>query len=358
MRDEAVAALADAAPGYLGTSHRRDGVRSVVARIRAGIAELFSLPDGYEVLLGNGGSTLFWDAAAFGLIERRSTHLVLGEFSSKFAAVTTAAPHLDDPQVCETRTRRDAARLDAVEGDVYAYPHNETSTGVRCRSTARRATRSSSSTARRPPAACRSRPDHVRRLLLRAAEVLRQRRRALARVLLAPAAIERIERIAATGRWMPPSLDLAIALENSRLEQTYNTPALATLFLLDQQLQWMLAQRRTRVRGGSLRRRRPASLYGWADARPYATPFVTDPALRSHVTATIDFDDAGRRGRARGGAARERHRRRRAVPQARPQPAAHRVVPGDRTRRRRDAHRGDRLLSRLRRPADARHARR
>src|SRR5256885_1639258 len=130
VRDEAVATLARVAHGYLGTSHRRDGVRAVVAGIRRGLRDLFSLPDDYEVLLGVGGSTLFWDAASFGLVERRSTHLVLGEFSSKFAQVARAAPHLDDPQICETAPGETPIRPDTDDGDVYAYPHNETSTGV------------------------------------------------------------------------------------------------------------------------------------------------------------------------------------------------------------------------------------
>src|SRR5260221_1223159 len=130
VRDEAVAALAGAAHGYLGTSHRRDGVRSVVGSIRRGLRDLYALPDGYEVLLGVGGSTLFWDAASFGLVERRSTHLVIGEFSSKFAQVTRDAPHLDDPQICETAPGETPARPEIVDRDVYAYPHNETSTGV------------------------------------------------------------------------------------------------------------------------------------------------------------------------------------------------------------------------------------
>ena len=130
VRDEAVAALSDSAHGYLGTSHRKAGVRGVVGRIRGGIADLFSLPDGYEVLIGNGGSTLFWDASVFGLIAQRSTHVVIGEFSSKFAAVSRGAPHLDEPQVCETPPGARPQLPDHVDGDAYAYPHNETSTGV------------------------------------------------------------------------------------------------------------------------------------------------------------------------------------------------------------------------------------
>ena len=187
----------------MGTSHRSEGVRSVVGRIRAGIADLFALPDGYEVLIGNGGSTLFWDAAAFGLIERRSTHVVIGEFSSKFAAVTRAAPHLDDPQVCETPPGERAQLPDHVEGDVYAYPHNETSTGVVVpvhRPTG--ATRSSSSTARRPRAACASTPTAFD-VYYFAPQKCFASDGGLWLACCSPRAIERIERLHASERWMP-----------------------------------------------------------------------------------------------------------------------------------------------------------
>ena len=287
---EAVAALADAAPGFLGTSHRQAGVRGVVHRVRTGLADLFSLPDDYEVLIGNGGSTLFWDAASFGLVERRSTHLVIGEFSSKFAAVTRSAPHLDDPQVCETEPGLRPEFPDHVDGDVYAYPHNETSTGVMI------------------PV---HRPDRSDALVVvdgtSGAGGMRVDASAfdvyyfapqksfasdggLWLALCSPRAIERIERLHASGRWVPASLDLAIAVENSRLDQTYNTPALATIFLLDHQLQWMLANGGLEFAAG----RCDASagiVYGWAEQHPHATPFVADAVARSHVTATIDFDD-------------------------------------------------------------------
>jgi phosphoserine aminotransferase len=288
VRDEAVAALAAAAHGYLGTSHRRDGVRSVVGAVRRGLRELFALPDGHEVLLGLGGSTTFWDAAAFGLVERRSTHVVIGEFSSKFAQVTRAAPHLDEPQVCETAPGDPPALPDRIEGDVYAYPHNETSTGV---------------------AIPVHRPDGDALVVVdgtSAAGGMRVDPRAfdvyyfapqkcfasdggLWLALCSPAAIERIARIHGT-RFVPASLDLSIALENSRLEQTYNTLALATIFLLEQQLQWMLTN------GGfefaaSRCDRSAATVYGWAEGHRYATPFVKEAANRSTVTATIDFDD-------------------------------------------------------------------
>jgi phosphoserine aminotransferase len=290
VRDEAVAALSDAAHGFLGTSHRRPGVRSVVGRIRTGLADLFSLPDGYEILLGNGGSTLFWDAAAFGIIERKSSHLVLGEFSSKFASVTRAAPHLDDPQVCETAPGATPQLLTDVDGDVYAYPHNETSTGVAV-PLHRPAGSEALVVVDGTSGAAGMRVDaSLFDVYYFAPQKSFASDGGLWLAACSPRAIERIEAIKGSGRWMPPTLDLSIALENSRLDQTYNTPALATLFLLDQQLQWMLAN-------GGLEfaaNRCDASagiLYGWADAHPHATPFVTEAAARSHVTATIDFDD-------------------------------------------------------------------
>jgi phosphoserine aminotransferase len=252
--------------------------------------ELFALPADYEVLIGNGGSTLFWDAAVCGLIERKSSHLVFGEFSSKFAAAATRAPHLDAPQVCETEPGATPRRLDVVEGDVYAYPHNETSTGV---------------------AVPVHRPAGSDALVLvdgtSAAGGVRVEARSfdvyyfapqkcfasdggLWLALCSPAAIERIERIGATDRWVPASLDLTIAIENSRLEQTYNTPALATIFLLDQQLQWMLGNGGMDFAAGRCEKS-AGIIYGWADAHHLATPFVADPGSRSFVTATIDFDD-------------------------------------------------------------------
>jgi len=286
--DVAVADLAAGAHGFLGTSHRRDGVRSVVARIRGGMRELFSLPDGYEVLLGVGGSTLFWDAASFGLVERRSTHLVLGEFSSKFAQVIRSAPHLDDPQVCETAPGETPVRPDTVEGDTYAYPHNETSTGVLVE-------------LHRPPgdalvvvdgtSAAGGTPvdPNAFDVYYFAPQKCFASDGGLWFALCAPRAIERIERLTPT-RWTPAALDLSIAIENSRLDQTYNTPALATLFLLDRQLQWMLDNGGLEFAAGRCARS-AATIYGWADGHTHATPFVKDPAHRSPVTATIDFDE-------------------------------------------------------------------
>jgi phosphoserine aminotransferase len=289
VRQEAVEALTAAAPTYLGTSHRRDGVRSVVARVRAGVAELFGLPDGYEVLLGNGGSTLFWDAAAFGLVEQRASHLVLGEFSSKFAATTKAAPHLDAPEILESEPGAVPSTLDAPRGDVYAYPHNETSTGVTVAVHRPRtgdalvlvdATSAAGGTPFEPTDAD---------VYYFAPQKCFASDGGLWLGCFSPRAIERIERVTASPRWTPASLDLGIALENSRLEQTYNTPALATLFLLAHQVEWMLDNGGMRFSTGRCAASAVA-LYDWAESRPWATPFVKDPAYRSVVSATIDFE--------------------------------------------------------------------
>jgi phosphoserine aminotransferase len=290
VRQQAIDELARIAPTYLGTSHRQATVRSVVGRLREGLRQLFRLPDGYEVLLGNGGTTAFWDAAAFGLVERRSQHLSFGEFSAKFAAVTKKAPHLEDPEVIasEPGTRPDAKAQDGI--DAYALTHNETSTGVMA------------------PVA---RPEGADGLVIVdatsaagglpvdpaefdvyyfAPQKCFGSDAGLWLALCSPAAIERIERVAKS-RWIPASLDLAIALENSRLDQTYNTPALATLFMVTSQTEWFNGQ------GGldwAVRRcdESAAVLYGWAESSEIARPFVADPSDRSHTVATIDFDDA------------------------------------------------------------------
>jgi phosphoserine aminotransferase len=290
VRDEAVAALAAAAHGYLGTSHRRDGVRSVVRRVREGLTALFSLPAGHEVLLGNGGSTAFWDAAAFGLVERRSTHLVLGEFSAKFAAVVRDAPHLEAPLVLDTSPGDTPVVSGDAGDDVYAYPHNETSTGVAV-DVHRPASGDGLVVVDGTSAAGGTRLDVADTdVYYFAPQKCFASDGGTWLALASPRALERIERIAASDRWIPPTLDLSIALENSRLDQTYNTPALATLFLLAHQIEWMLEH------GGlgwaaSRCDASAATVYGWADAHERAQPFVADPAARSHVTATIDFDE-------------------------------------------------------------------
>jgi phosphoserine aminotransferase len=288
VRQAAMQALADAAPAYMGTSHRRPTVRSVVHRVREGLATLFSLPDGYEVLLGNGGSTLFWDAAAFGLVERRAQHLVCGEFSAKFASVTRRAPHLDAPDVIESAPGTAPQAVANPDVDVYAYPHNETSTGVML-PVVRPATdglvvvdaTSGAGGLRVDPAAFD--------VYYFAPQKCFAGDGGLWLALCSPAATSRIEQIATSGRWVPPSLDLRIAVEQSRLDQTYNTPALATLFLLANQVEWMLENGGLEWTAGRCDES-AATIYSWADAGSHTTPFVTDPALRSRVTATIDFD--------------------------------------------------------------------
>ncbi|HZA00392.1 MAG TPA: phosphoserine transaminase [Acidimicrobiales bacterium] len=294
VRPADVEALAATGTRYLGTSHRQATVRFMVAAMRNGVSELLSLPDGYEVALGNGGTTAFWDAATFGLIDQRSQHLSFGEFSAKFAACTAAAPHLGDPEIIESAPGTLPDPKPNPDIDAYCFTHNETSTGVAM-----------------PPAAL-VRPEGADGLVLAdatsAAGGLRldasqvdayyfAPQKALASdgglwiAALSPAAVERIERLSAGGRWAPAFLDLGIALENSRKDQTYNTPALATLFLAAQQLEWILHSGGLPFAAGRCDRSAEI-LYGWAESRDYATPFVADPALRSHVVATIDLDEA------------------------------------------------------------------
>jgi phosphoserine aminotransferase len=289
VRPEAVAALAEAAPTYLGTSHRQAGVRAMVARLRAGLADLFGLPAGYEVVLGNGGSTVFWDVAAFSLIRRRSQHLVFGEFSAKFAAAA-AAPHLAAPEIIQSPYGTHPEPRANPEVDLYALTQNETSTGV-------------AMPVRRPTGAqglvCVDATSGAGGLPVDPAEFdvyyfAPQKSfgsdGGLWVALLSPAALDRTAAVAASGRHVPASLSLPVAIESSRADQTLNTPALATLFLFVHQLDWLQGQ------GGldwAVKRcdESAAIVYGWAEASGYARPFVADPAQRSHTVATIDFDE-------------------------------------------------------------------
>jgi phosphoserine aminotransferase len=291
VRQEAVAALAAAAPTFLGTSHRQAPVRAVVGRVRAGLAELFDLPDGYEVALGNGGSTLFWDLATFSLIERRSQHLVFGEFSGKFAAAATAAPHLDDPQVIASPFGSHPEPRPDPAVDLYALTHNETSTGVAME--VRRPAGADGLVCVDATSGAGGLPVDPRQFdaYYFAPQKSFAADGGLWLALLSPAAVERVGRIVASGRPIPAMLDLGLALEQSRLDQTLNTPALATLFLLAEQVEWLNEQ------GGlawaTKRCDESAGIvYGWAEASAYATPFVTDPAMRSHTVATIVLDPA------------------------------------------------------------------
>ncbi len=293
IRPAAVAALADIAPTYLGTSHRQDTVKNMVGRLRSGLTDLFSLPAGWQVVLGNGGSTLFWDAATFGLVDARSQHLVFGEFSSKFADATTAAPFLGDPEIIEATVGSHPEALASDRVDLYALTHNETSTGV-------------SMELRRPPGAADDAIVAVDAtsgaggLRWDPAEVdcyyfaLQKGFASDGGLWIAccsPRALERIERIAAGPRWIPAGLDLAIAVDNSTKNQTYNTPALATVFLAVHQIEWMNDNGGLSFASG--RCDESASiLYQWAEASSYATPFVVDPIQRSHVVGTIDLDDS------------------------------------------------------------------
>ena len=290
VRPEQVAAVVAAATTLLGTSHRQAPVKELVGRIRARLVELFGLPDGWEILLGNGGSTMFWDAATFGLIDQRSAHAVFGEFSSKFADAASAAPHLDEPIVVRGDPGDHPVVVAADDVDCYALTHNETSTGVMM-------------SLRRPAGASANAlvvvdaTSAAGGLLWDPAEVdvyyfAPQKCFAsdggLWIAACSPAALDRIRSINASGRWAPASLDLKIALDNSVLDQTYNTPALATLIMLDDQLAWMLelgGLAQTSARSA----KSAATLYGWAAAREWATPFVTDPAKRSDVVGTIDL---------------------------------------------------------------------
>jgi phosphoserine aminotransferase len=292
VRPEQLDALVAAGPTVLGTSHRQAPVKGLVATIRSGLADLFGLPADWEIVLGNGGTTVFWDVATFGLVERRSEHLVFGEFSGKFAEAAAAAPHLDEPVLVAAEPGDHPAPTADPSVDVYALTHNETSTGV-------------AMDLRRPaePAEALVLVDATSAaggLPLDPAQVdvyyfAPQKCFAsdggLWIAACSPAAIERIDRITASGRWRPASLDLGIALANSRLDQTYNTPAVATLLLFESQLRWMLDS------GGldwCVKRCRASSdhLYAWAEERPWTTPFVADPAKRSAVVGTVDLDDA------------------------------------------------------------------
>ena len=293
VRPEAVAALAAEAPTYLGTSHRQSTVKFMVSRLRNAVQELFALPDGYEVILGNGGTTAFWDAATFGLVEQHSQHLTFGEFSAKFAECTARAPFLADPSVISSDPGTAPVAVAEAGVDLYALTHNETSTGV--------------ATAIRRPAGADAgalvavdATSAAGGLRFDAAETdvyYFAPQKCLASdgglwiASVSPAAVERIERIATSGRWIPASLDLKIALDNSLKDQTYNTPALATIFLAVQQMEWINQNGGLGFSSGRCARSAEV-IYSWAEASSYATPFVTDLALRSNVVATIDIDDS------------------------------------------------------------------
>ncbi|MQA86826.1 MAG: phosphoserine transaminase [Streptosporangiales bacterium] len=292
VRPEQLAALADSGRTYLGTSHRQAPVRSLVRRVRRGLRELFGLPEGYEVVLGNGGTTAFWDIAAFALVRERSQHLSFGEFSSKFADVTRRAPWLAEPSVIQSPPGTHPLPRAEAGIDSYALTHNETSTGV-------------AMPIRRVPGA-----DEGALMLVDATSgagglpvevgeydvYYFSPQKCFAAdgglwiALMSPAALARAEEIAASGRYVPAFYDLRTAIDNSGKEQTQNTPAVATLILFAEQVEWMLERgglRWTTARTADSSGR----LYTWAEKVPYAWPFVAEPAQRSQVIGTVDFAD-------------------------------------------------------------------
>ena len=292
IRPEALAALSASGTSILGTSHRQKPVKNVVKRVREGLTSLFNLPEGYEVVLGNGGSTAFWDIATFGLIQERSQHLVFGEFSSKFASAAKEAPFLGEPTVIKTEPGSHPVSVLEAGIDVYALTHNETSTGV-AMPIIRPAGIDGALVLVDATSAAGG-------LMVDAKEFdtyyfAPQKSFAsdggLWIAVMSPAAIARAEKIKASGRWVPAFFDLGIAIENSRLDQTYNTPALVTLMLLAEQIEWMNANGGLSFAAGRSTQSSDI-LYSWAEKTNYTTPFVTEPAMRSKVVGTINFDDA------------------------------------------------------------------
>ncbi|MBO3663839.1 phosphoserine transaminase [Microbacterium stercoris] len=291
VRAEQIEALAAVGSSLLGTSHRQAPVKNLVQSVREGLSDLFRLPEGYEIVLGNGGSTAFWDAAAFGLIEKRSQNLTFGEFGSKFASAAKA-PWLEAPDVRSAAAGTRVA-AEAVEGvDVYAWPHNETSTGVSAPVARVHGDEGALTVIDATSAAGGIDVDIAETdVYYFAPQKNLGSDGGLWFAAMSPAAIERIERIAASDRYIPDFLSLKQAVDNSRLQQTLNTPALTTLHLLDSQLKWIngnggltWAAARTAESSGAL--------YAWAEASSVATPFVADPEHRSPVVATIDFDES------------------------------------------------------------------
>ncbi len=292
VRPEQVDHLFSLGRTVLGTSHRQAPVRNLVGQIREGLADLFSLPEGYEIVLGNGGSTAFWDIAAFGLVRERAQHLAFGEFSAKFGSVTQKAPFLGDSTIIEGAPGTLTTPVAEAGVDVYAWPHNETSTGVMA------------------PVKRVEGADEGALVLIDATSGAGGLPVDLAETdvyyfgpqkcfasdgglwlaAFSPAALARVDEIAASGRWVPDFFSLPTAISNSRLNQTYNTPAVATLALLSNQIDWINGN------GGldwAVKRTTDSStrLYEWAQATSYTSPFVADPAARSLVVGTIDFDD-------------------------------------------------------------------
>ncbi|HZX07979.1 MAG TPA: phosphoserine transaminase [Kribbella sp.] len=293
VRPEAVAALATEGAKLLGTSHRQAPVKNLVKRVQEGVAELFQLPDGYQVVLGNGGSTAFWDVATFGLIREKSQHLSFGEFSSKFAKAAQQAPHLGDPTIVKAEPGSRPVAVAEAGVDLYAWPHNETSTGVMAPVKRVEGADEGALVAIDATSGAGGLPVDITEVdaYYFAPQKCFASDGGLWIAVLSPAALARVEEITASGRWTPAFLDLATAIDNSSKNQTYNTPSLATLFLMAEQTDWINSQ------GGlkwSVGRTTDSSnrLYTWAEKSEYATPYVTDPDARSLVIGTIDLDDS------------------------------------------------------------------
>ncbi|BDN84541.1 putative phosphoserine aminotransferase [Mycobacterium pseudoshottsii] len=291
VRPAQLQALTSTAAELFGTSHRQAPIKNLVGQVRSGLTDLFSLPDGYEVILGNGGATAFWDAAAFGLIDKRSLHLTYGEFSSKFASAVAKNPFIGDPIIIKADPGSAPEPQADPSVDVVAWAHNETSTGVAV-PVHRPAGSGEALAVIDATSGAGGLPVDITEV--DAYYFAPQKNFAsdggLWLAIMSPAALARVEAIAASGRWVPDFLSLPIAIENSLKNQTYNTPAIATLVLLAEQLDWLLGN------GGldwAVKRTADSSqrLYSWAQERPYTTPFVSDPALRSQVVGTIDFVD-------------------------------------------------------------------
>jgi phosphoserine aminotransferase len=291
VRPEQLQALTTTAAPLFGTSHRQAPVKNLVGRVRKGLADLFSLPEGYEVILGNGGATAFWDAAAFGLIDKRSLHLSFGEFSSKFASAVAKNPFVGDPVVIKADAGTAPEPQSDPSVDVIAWAHNETSTGVAV-PIARPAGSGDALIVIDATSGAGGLPVDIADT--DAYYFSPQKNFAsdggLWLAVMSPAALARVESVAASGRWVPDFLSLPIAVENSLKDQTYNTPAVGTLALMAEQVDWMLGN------GGldwAVKRTADSSgrLYSWAEEKSYTTPFVSDPKLRSQVVGTIDFAD-------------------------------------------------------------------
>jgi phosphoserine aminotransferase len=291
VRPEAVARLAEVAGGLLGTSHRKPAVKGQVQRLQEGMADLFGLPAGYEVLLTLGGATAFWEAATFGLVERRARHYTFGEFSSKFAKATAAAPWLEAPDVVASDPGTRPTASPAPAGvDVQAFTHNETSTGVMQdpeRTDQALVLVDATSGAGGLPVDLTQTDVYYFSLQKGFAS-----EGGLTVALVSPAAVDRIEAIASSDRYVPTFLDLSTALSNSRQHQTYNTPSVSTVFLAAEQVDWMRATFGDLDGVVAAQRTKAEQIYGWAAARDWAAPFVTEEAARSLVVATIDLDDA------------------------------------------------------------------